>query len=254
MAISSGFIDERPDQASGSLAAMFHPASAASLLAFLVICGVVVAAFLGGVWLSARRESVSPFRRTLLAAMGTILWLAAILLTVRSGWLHGDQRRLLFFAAAMNAVILGVGLSPVGRWLSLLPVPALVAFQGFRLPLELVLHSRVAQGVIPSTMTWTGKNWDIISGVVALIATPFCRRSVAWAWIANVVGLALLINVMRVAVLSSPVSFGWPITPKVELIYHVPYALIIPVCIGGALIGHIALTRALLRHSWNAGS
>ncbi len=37
------------------------------------------------------------------------------------------------------------------------------------------------------------------------------------------------------------------VVPKLELIYHVPYALIIPVCIGGALIGHIALTRALLR-------
>jgi hypothetical protein len=36
------------------------------------------------------------------------------------------------------------------------------------------------------------------------------------------------------------------VVPKLELIYHVPYALIIPVCIGGALIGHIALTRALV--------
>jgi hypothetical protein len=110
-----------------------------------------------------------------------------------------------------------------------------------------VLHSWVAQGVIPETMTWSGRNWDIISGVLALVAAPFCRRSIVWAWIANVVGLVLLVNVMRVAVLSSPVSFGWPVTPKLELIYHLPYALIIPVCVGGALTGHIALTRALLR-------
>jgi hypothetical protein len=88
-----------------------------------------------------------------MVAVGTILWLSSILLIVQSGWLQGDQRRVLFFAAAMNAVSLGVGFSPIGRWLSLLPLPALVAFQGFRLPLELVLHSWVAQGVIPSTMT-----------------------------------------------------------------------------------------------------
>jgi hypothetical protein len=148
-------------------------------------------------------------------------------------------------------VSLVVGLSPIGRWLSLLPLPALVAFQVFRFPLELVLHSWVAQGVIPSTMTWSGRNWDIISGVVALILAPFCRRSIILAWIANGVGLALLINVMRVAALSSQVSFGWTVEPKLELIYHVPYALIIPICIGGALIGHIALTRALLRRPWN---
>jgi hypothetical protein len=231
---------------------MFHPASATSLLAFLVICAAVVTAFLAGVWESARRESVNPLRRALPVAIATILWLSAVCLIVQSDWLRGDQRRLLLFAAATNALILGVGLSPVGRWLSLLPLPALVAFQGFRLPLELVLHSWVAQGVIPSTMTWSGKNWDIISGLLALIAAPFCRRSNVWSWIANAVGLVLLANVMRVAVFSSPVSFGWPVTPKLELVYHVPYALIVPVCIGGALLGHIALTRALLRLSWNA--
>src|ERR1700731_2547875 len=92
-----------------------------------------------------------------------------------------------------------------------------------------------------------GENWDIISGILALIAAPFCRRSIVWPWIANGVGLVLLANVARAAILSSPVSFGWPVVPKLELIYHVPYALIIPVCIDGALIGHIALTRALLR-------
>lgn len=218
----------------------------ASLLAFVVICAGVVSAFIVGVWASARRDSVRPLARTLPVAIGTILWLASILLIVRSGWFRGDQPRLLFFAGAMNAVSLAVGLSPIGRWLRGLPSPALVATQGFRLPLELVLHSWVLQGVIPATMTWSGRNWDIISGAVALVAAPFCRRSIVWPWIANGVGLVLLANVVRIAILSSPVSFGWAVVPKLELIYHVPYVLIIPVCIGGALIGHIALTRALL--------
>ena len=226
---------------------MFQPASRASLLVFLVICAAVLAAFLGGIWFSARRESASPLRRTLLAAIGTTLWLSAILLVVQSGWLRENQRNLPLLAATVAVVSLTVGFSPVGRWLSLLPLPALVAFQGFRVPLEVVLHSWVAQGVIPFTMTWSGNNWDIVSGVLALIVAPFCRRSIVWPWIANVVGLVLLGNVMRVAVLSSPVPFGWPVTPRLELIFYVPYALIVPVCVGGALIGHIALTRALLR-------
>ena len=226
---------------------MFHEASAASLFAFLAICAAVVVAFLAGIWISARRESVNPVRRTAAVAAATLLWLTAILFVAQSDWLREDQRHLLLFAAVMNAVSLAAGVSPIGRWLSLLPLPVLVAFQGFRLPLELVLHSWVAQGVIPATMTWSGRNWDIISAVVALVAALFCKRSIAWAWLANGVGLALLANVLRVAILSSPVTFGWPVEPKLELIYHVPYALIIPICIGGALIGHIALTRALLR-------
>src|ERR1700704_6446908 len=103
---------------------MFHAASLASLLVFLAICAAVVTAFGWGIWTSARRESLSPLRRTLPVAIGTILWLTTILLVVGSGWLRGDERRVLFFAAAMNMVSVGVGLSPIGRWLSLLPLPA----------------------------------------------------------------------------------------------------------------------------------
>ena len=219
---------------------MFRPASTASLGVFLFVCAFIVAAFFWGIW-KTRRE------RTLAGAIGTTIWLTSILLVVGSGWLEGEQRHVLLFAAAVNLASLSVGLSPVGRWLSLLPVPMLVAFQGFRLPLELVLHSWVNQGVIPETMTWSGRNWDIVSGVAALSVALFCRRSRTGAWVANAIGLLLLLNVMRVAVLSSPLSFGWPVEPKLALIFHVPYALIVPVCIGGALIGHIALTRALLR-------
>lgn len=225
---------------------MFHEASQSSVLAFVAICALVVGAFLGGVWIAVRRESRRPLGRMLFLTAATFLWLAALAAVVKSGRLEGDPRRVMFFMAMVNLVSLAVGFSPVGRWLSLLPVAWLVAFQGFRLPLELVLHSWVKQGVIPATMTWTGRNWDIVSGVLALLLAPFCGQSKALAWLANIVGLGLLVNVMRVAMLSSPVTFGWPVTPKLELAFHLPYALIVPVCIGGALIGHIALTRALL--------
>jgi hypothetical protein len=88
-----------------------------------------VAAFIWGVWKSAGRESVNPGRRTLPVAIGTILWLTAILLVVGCAWLEGDQRRLLFVAVAINAVSFGVGLSSVGRWLSLLPLPAIAGLR-----------------------------------------------------------------------------------------------------------------------------
>jgi hypothetical protein len=128
------------------------------------------------------------------------------------------------------------------------PIPLLLAFQGFRLPLELVLHSWVRQGVIPGTMTWTGSNWDILSGVAALGLAPLSQHSKAAAWVGNIIGFVLLLNVGRVAVFSAPVSFGWhEVTQKMLLPYHLPYALVIPICVGGALAGHIILTRALLR-------
>lgn len=141
-----------------------------------------------------------------------------------------------------------LGLSRLGGWLATAcPISLLLAFQGFRLPLELVLHSWVRQGVIPETMTWTGSNWDILSGAAALGLAPLSQRSKAAAWAGNIFGTVLLLNVGRVAVLSAPVPFGWhEVTPKLLLPYHLPYALIVPVCVGGALAGHIILTRALL--------
>ena len=147
-----------------------------------------------------------------------------------------------------RSVWTGLALSPVGRqFAAQVPLAALVGFQAFRLPLELVLHSWVAQGTIPGTMTWTGQNWDIISGLTALVCASFATRHRAAARIANIVGFALLLNVMRVAILSSPVPFGWGQQPPLLLALHLPYALIGPVCVGGALFGHLVLTRAL----WN---
>jgi hypothetical protein len=64
--------------------------------------------------------------------------------------------------------------------------------------------------------------------------------------VANLVGIVLLVNVARVALLSSPVPFGWGVEPPLVLALHLPYALIGPVCVSGALLGHVVLTRALV--------
>jgi hypothetical protein len=123
----------------------------------------------------------------------------------------------------------------------------LVGFHAFRVPLELVLHSWAKQGTVPQTMTWDGQNWDIISGAFAILVAPFAIRSRALAWAANLIGFALLLNVIRVAAMSSPLPIGWGQDPPLLLALHLPYALIAPVCVVGALAGHIVLTRALLR-------
>jgi hypothetical protein len=226
---------------------MFQSASSSSLAAFVAICAAVVVAFVGAVGHSARRDSASPWRRIALTTFGLTGWLAILSSMVASGWLAADlARRIPIFMAATILVVVAAGVSRVGRWLASAPITALVLFQAFRLPLELVLHAWVRQGVIPETMTWTGANWDIVTGVFAILLAPLSRRGGAAPWIFNAIGFAMLLNVMRVATLSSPLPFAWPVEPKLALVLHLPYALIIPICVGGALLGHIALTRALL--------
>jgi hypothetical protein len=220
----------------------FVPASAASLLAFGVI---LIAVLLALLW--AVQRAYQSFKITALAGLLLGLWLGAQSALVVSGRLPSlPLSGLPFFFGPILVIWIALALSPVGRRLATtIPLAALVGFHVFRLPLELVLHSWAGQGTIPETMTWSGQNWDIVSGIAALICAPLAGRYRAAARLANIVGFALLLNVMRVAVMSSPVPFGWGTQPPLLLAFYFPYALIGPVCVGGALFGHLVLTRAL---------
>lgn len=226
----------------------FVPASTPSILAFLLIVLSVLVALVAGVYVAHRnlREPASSI--TLKVGIGILVWLGLSSIPVASGAIldHPIPGFPLFFAAVNIAGIL-FAFSRIGRNLALgLPVSALVAFQGFRLPLELVLHSWAGQGTIPETMTWTGQNLDIIAGTFALLAAPLAARSRQVAWAVNVIGFGLLLNVFRVAVMSSPLPFAWGVQPPLMLAGYLPYAWIGSVCVAGALTGHLILTRALL--------
>jgi hypothetical protein len=220
----------------------FLPATPASLGAFVVIV-VAVAAIL--VWLIGRAYRSAKVGAIAAGLFGA--WLAAQAALVASGRLTSlPLNGLPFLFAPVVVIWTALALSPVGRRVATtIPLTVLVGFQAFRLPLELVLHEWANQGTIPETMTWTGQNWDIASGVLALVAAPFATRFPVIVRIANIIGFALLLNVMRVAVLSSPVPFGWGQQPSLLLAFHLPYMFIVPVCVGGALFGHLVLTRAL---------
>jgi hypothetical protein len=222
----------------------FHPASAGSVAAFVAILATVVVVFLWAV----HRAYRSP-KAILIAAVVLAAWLGALSALVGSGRMPSlPFSGIPVFFGATLLLCVGAALSPFGGRLAAgVPLAALVGFQAFRLPLELVLHSWAAQGTIPGTMTWTGQNWDIVSGITALLAAPLAGRFPAAARIANIVGFALLVNVMRVAIMSSPFPFAWGQEPPLLLALYLPYALIVPVCVGGALFGHIVLTRALWR-------
>jgi len=59
---------------------------------------------------------------------------------------------------------------------------------------------------------------------------------------------AQLANVARIAAFSSPVPFRTYLNdPPVLLAFHFPYGWIVPICVGGALFGHLVLFRRLSR-------
>lgn len=230
---------------------VFTPASQISIAWFLLVVFLVIGSSILGVYSSSRRLGYRASRRTWGIVLAWLLYLGICTFVVESGFLQ-DQvlpRLPIFFAALMLLTVAFV-LSPWGRQLALgVPLGYLVFFQAFRLPLELVLHSWAAQGTVPLTMTWTGANWDILSGLIAIIVLPLIERWRQAAWVANILGFLLLLNVIRVAIFSAPLPFSWNVIPPLQLAFHSPYFLIGPVCVCGALAGHLILTMSLLKKS-----
>lgn len=147
--------------------------------------------------------------------------------------------------------VLGVGLSPLGRrWAVRLPVAWLLLLQSFRLPLELLMAELARQGALPPQMTMHGWNFDVVSGVLGLLLGLWAlRRPVPWAVLIgfNVLGLALLLTIVSIAIRSAPGPLAaWPELPRNTLVFFEPFTALPLVLVMSALLGHLLLTRHLM--------
>lgn len=204
----------------------------------------------------ARVAGESPERRRRWVggtAAGVIVWLALTAAIAQSGVLEKQtvppRVILLIFSCIVVAAV--AALSPLGtRLVRGIPIAALIGFQVFRLPLEIVLHQWWKEGVLPIQMTFEGRNFDIASGILALIIGLWgARRPLPRAAIVffNLSGVALLITVGVIAMLSTPIPIRrFMNDPPVLLAFHAPYVWIVPFCVGGALFGHMLVFRRVL--------
>ncbi|MBM4182839.1 MAG: hypothetical protein FJ207_01285 [Gemmatimonadetes bacterium] len=144
----------------------------------------------------------------------------------------------------------GLALSDAGKRLaSGLPLAVLVGYQVFRVPLEWLLHRLYLEGVIPVEMTYEGRNFDIVSGLSSAVLAIFLARSrvpIAVVAVWNTLGLALLINIVVVAVLSTPTPFQvFTEGPSNVLPSMLPYVWLPTLLVQAALLGHLLVYRAL---------
>ena len=191
-------------------------------------------------------------RRTLKVAIGVLVWLVLTALVAASGVLRRFDWTPPPFAVLLLAVtVIGivVPLSPLGTLLARgLPLWALVGSQVFRFPLELVMHRASLEGVMPAQMSYSGQNYDIVTGITAgalglWLAVGKVPRWVVAAW--NVLGLALLVNVVAVAIVSTPL-FEWFGKDRVPLfLTYPPFVWLPAILVMAALIGHVLVWRRL---------
>jgi hypothetical protein len=157
---------------------------------------------------------------------------------------------LMFYLMPTMLVGIAVAFSPLGRRLAALPLGLLVGLQAFRLPLEMILHGLHDSGNLPIQMTWSGLNFDVVTGATAaLLGILALRRplpsSLVWAW--NAMGSALLLTVVGIAITSAPTPLRqFTEGPPVLLPFHVPFNWIVGVHVWTALVGHLVIFRALV--------
>jgi CubicO group peptidase (beta-lactamase class C family) len=216
------------------------------ILALLLVAGVFVA------W----RRTGATRRRSILAAAGMTLGLTAWMATtyVAAGFRvlqfpPGPPTMVVVFVLLL-ALAVGLGVSPVGRRLAAgLPLAVLVGVQGFRLPLELLMHRAYEYGLMPVQMSYSGLNFDIVTGITALIvgtllATGRAGVRTVRAW--NVMGTLLLVNIILIGWLSAPTP--WRVfrdAPANVWITTVPYIWLPTVMVAFAILGHIVIYRRL---------
>jgi hypothetical protein len=94
--------------------------------------------------------------------------------------------------------------------LSHVPQHRLAYLQSFRIFVEILIWMLFVDNLLPVQMTFEGRNFDVISGVTGVIvgyvsSQGKLSRTVLIIW--NIACLALLINIVTIAILSMPVPF-----------------------------------------------
>lgn len=228
----------------------FTPASSDTLMAFGSVVAVVIALVLYAFWYASRKLLDNPNKMTAKLFGTLVIWLGCVAITISSGVLEKHTMPLLpLYQLAVFSSVFWFAMSSWGARLALtIPVSFLVAFHIFRIPLEFTLYTWAEQGTVPRSITWAGQNYDLLTGLFALVIAPIAGRIRWMAWAFNIGGLLQLANIMRVILMSAPLPFSWHVEPPWQLAFHLPYGFIVPVCFGGAFAGHLILTRALLYH------
>ena len=227
------------------------------VLVFAVLPVILVLMLSWGTAAAARRTGAPPDKAQQWAGSVTLAGLTWMLVTfaiAQTGVLRQFERRPPPFAWLVLAILaLGftIAFSPLGRRLATgLPLWVLIASQSFRLPLELAMHGMYERGVMPEQMSYSGYNFDIVTGTSAIVVAILVKTGVGGTRLAavwNIVGLALLVNIVTIAIASTPAfaAFGpdrlnvWVMDP--------PFVWLPAVMVLAALAGHLLVFRALAR-------
>lgn len=160
--------------------------------------------------------------------------------------------KLMLFVFPLLLVLIVLTFTPgMKRLLSVVPPAWLIAVQTFRVAVEILLWMLFVQNLLPVQMTFEGRNFDVLTGLTAPVVAYFCcvknvwPKAVAVVW--NILGLALLVNIVTISILSMPVPFRvFMNEPANTIVTHFPFVWLPVVLVPIAFCMHLFSLRQLL--------
>ena len=217
-----------------------------SLLLILIVVALVV---LIATALNKLAVIHSARRNVVYLSVGLLIgWLALMALVAASGFFREFQTlppRVAFGIVPTILVITVLSASPrVRRFLFAAPETWLIAYQVYRVPLEIVLWLLYSANLIPVQMTFEGRNFDIVPALLAPFIAYLCFVKKSWprviAVLWNVVGFLLVVNVATTGLLSAPTPFRVFLNePSTRFVADFPYIWIPTFLVPLALFGHV---------------
>jgi hypothetical protein len=112
------------------------------------------------------------------------------------------------------------------------------------------MHRAASDGLMPVQMSFSGRNFDILTGLFAipvaiLAARERAPRGLIVVW--NLVGSLLLANIVSIAVASLPMFAAFGPDRLNTWVADPPYVWLPGVLVPAALFGHILTWRKLAR-------
>jgi hypothetical protein len=183
-----------------------------------------------------------------------ILWMAVQFFSGNSNFYinaSSGPPRVVFLIFPPLILITLLFIVPQGRiFINNLKIKELTLLHAIRIPVEIALFFLYLSKTIPEIMTFEGRNFDIIAGLTAPIITYFGfnknkisdKLLIVW----NVICLGLLLNIVRLALLSSKTpfqQFGFD-QPNIA-IGHFPFNWLPSVIVPLVLFSHLVVIRRL---------
>lgn len=131
-----------------------------------------------------------------------------------------------------------------------LNLKVLTQLQVFRVLVEIVLWLLFIQNLLPVQMTFEGRNFDILAGLTAIMASSYFVKNKTWMIAWNIFGLLLLINIVVIALLSMPTPFRvFHNEPANTIVTQFPYVFLPTFLVPLAYILHFISLKKLLTKS-----